>query len=215
MNKYLKNYTLFNREVKNNGEFTSVLRTILKIPALQYIVFGIMMCFVGYLMGEKVLPFSWQLTFATTFAYAIAAIGFCLLMGYSGLASLGTGGFIGIGSYSVYYVMYESELSLFLAIFVALIVAAITGIIVGFISLRIEGIYLVILTLGLSEILRNVYMVIEDKIRLKNFELFGFLIKKQHSLYIVSIALVIVNDPSIFLQTLSINFEINSHLRLI
>ncbi|MFR7895151.1 MAG: ABC transporter permease subunit [Dysosmobacter sp.] len=37
--------------------------------------------------------------------YAIMAIGFCLLMGYSGLASLGTAGFVGIGAYIAYYFM--------------------------------------------------------------------------------------------------------------
>lgn len=194
MNKYLKNYTLFNREVKNNGEFTSVLRTILKIPALQYIVFGIMMCFVGYLMGEKVLPFSWQLTFATTFAYAIAAIGFCLLMGYSGLASLGTGGFIGIGTYAVHYIMVEAGLPLIVAIVVALAVSILIGLIVGFISLRIEGIYLVILTLALSEILRTLYAAIQPVLTLYSHQalVFGKPLPIKSRLMFATVFLVII-----------------------
>ena len=35
-------------------------------------------------------------------------------------------------------------------------------------------------------------MVVEDKIKVKNFELFGRLIKKQHSLYIVAVVLVVI-----------------------
>ncbi len=197
MNKYLsKNYSLLGKETQKQDTFTKVLKTVFFNPVYHYIFFGIICCIVTYLAVNKVIPeiipYSLQSSLAISFSFAIAAIGFCLLMGYSGLASLGTGGFIGIGSYAVHYVMNEAGLSLPIAILVALVVAAIIGVVVGFISLRIEGIYLVILTLGLSEILRNVYMVVEDKIKVKNFELFGTLIKKQHSLYIVSVVLVII-----------------------
>ena len=197
MNKYLsRNYALLGKETKKTNGFTDALKKLIFNPIYHYIFFGIICCVITYLAVEKVIPniipYSIQSSLAISFSFSIASIGFCLLMGYSGLASLGTGGFIGIGSYSVHYIMYQSELSLPIAILVAILVAALIGLIVGFISLRIEGIYLVILTLGLSEILRNVYMVLEDKIKVKNFELFGETIKKQHSLYIVSVVLVIV-----------------------
>ncbi|MBO5715986.1 MAG: branched-chain amino acid ABC transporter permease [Clostridia bacterium] len=197
MKKYLnKNYALLGRTPPKNDRLTKAVRSLFFNPIGHYILFGVLCWVVAYLATNKIIPdiipYSLQSSLAISFSFAIASIGFCLLMGYSGLASLGTGGFIGIGSYAVHYVMNEAELSLPIAILVALVVAAIIGVVVGFISLRIEGIYLVILTLGLSEILRNVYMVVEDKIKVKNFELFGTLIKKQHSLYIVATLLVIV-----------------------
>ena len=197
MNKYLaKNYALLGINPKKDDKFTKIVKSLFFNPIGHYILFGIACCVIAYLATEKIIPdiipYSLQSSLAVTFSFSIAAIGFCLLMGYSGLASLGTGGFIGIGSYSVHYIMYQAELPLPLALLVALLVAAVIGVIVGFISLRIEGIYLVILTLGLSEILRNVYMVVEDKIKVRNFELFGTLIKKQHSLYIVAVVLVII-----------------------
>lgn len=197
MNKYLaKNYALLGINPKKDDKFTKIVKSLFFNPIGHYILFGIACCVIAYLATEKIIPdiipYSLQSSLAVSFSFSIAAIGFCLLMGYSGLASLGTGGFIGIGSYSVHYIMYQAELPLPLALLVALLVAAVIGVIVGFISLRIEGIYLVILTLGLSEILRNVYMVIEDKIKVRNFELFGTVIKKQHSLYIVAAVLVIV-----------------------
>ena len=197
MKKYLnKNYALLGKEINKQSTFTKVLKSIIFNPIYHYILFGVICCVVAYLATEKIIPdiipYSLQSSLAITFSFSIAAIGFCLLMGYSGLASLGTGGFIGIGSYAVHYIMYLEELPLYVAILASILVAAVIGIIVGFISLRIEGIYLVILTLGLSEILRNVYMVIEDKIKVKNFELFGQLIKKQHSLYIVAVVLVVI-----------------------
>ena len=197
MKKYLnKNYALLGKEINNQNTFTKVLKSVIFNPIYHYILFGVICCVIAYLATEKIIPdiipYSLQSSLAISFSFSIASIGFCLLMGYSGLASLGTGGFIGIGSYAVHYVMYLEELPLYVAILAAILVAAVIGVIVGFISLRIEGIYLVILTLGLSEILRNVYMVVEDKIKVKNFELFGQLIKKQHSLYIVAVVLVVI-----------------------
>ncbi|MBR2381300.1 MAG: branched-chain amino acid ABC transporter permease [Clostridia bacterium] len=197
MKKYLnKNYALLGKTPPKDERFTKVARALFFNPIGHYILFGVLCYVVAYLATNKIIPdlipYSLQSSLAISFSFAIASIGFCLLMGYSGLASLGTGGFIGIGSYSVHYVMYQAELPLPVAIVAALLVAALIGVVVGFISLRIEGIYLVILTLGLSEILRNVYMVVEDKIKVKNFELFGTLIKKQHSLYIVATLLVVV-----------------------
>ncbi len=171
-----------------------IRRTLLK-PQIQFLIFGVLMCVVGYLSTEmRVLPYSWQSALASTFAFSIAAVGFCLLMGYSGLASLGTGGFIGIGTYSVYYVMAVSGLPLTLAIIVALLIAVAIGVIVGFISLRIEGIYLVILTLGLSEILRNIFMALETKISISSSQtlVFGLKLPRASVIYIVMVALVVI-----------------------
>lgn len=191
-----KNYALLDIPTEKNDRFTKVIKSLFFNPIGHYVLFGIICCVIGYLATKKIIPdiipYSLQLSLATSFSLAIAAIGFCLLMGYSGLASLGTGGFIGIGCYAVHYIMCESELSLPLAILVALVVAAVIGVIIGFISLRIEGIYLVILTLCLSEILVKIYIALKQKVKLSNFELFGMEIKRQHSLYIVAVVIVIV-----------------------
>lgn len=192
MNSFEK-YTLFGKNPDKQDKLTAKLRGVVQSPLAQILLFAVIMVVVGNLAIEKILPYSWASAFASTFSYAIAAVGFCLLMGYSGLASLGTGGFIGIGTYSVYYIMAESGLPFLLAVLVAILVAIVIGAIVGFISLRIEGIYLVILTLGLSEILRNLYMVLEDKISFtKNPVILGFTITRQFSLYVVVVLLSIV-----------------------
>ena len=193
MHRYLtKNYALLGKEVKTNDKITNVFRKIIKTPSIQFILFGILMCIVGVLATEKILPYSWQSAFATTFSFAIASIGFCLLMGYSGLASLGTGGFIGIGTYAVHYIMVEAQLPFIVALVVAIAISLLIGLIVGFISLRIEGIYLVILTLALSEILRTLYGAIEPKLALsaKNAVLFGKKFPTSQSLILVTIFLV-------------------------
>lgn len=193
MNQYLqKNYSLFGTAPKKKGSLTAGLRSILASPLIHFVLFGILMVWISYLSASKVLPYSLQSGLATTFAYSIAAVGFCLLMGYSGLASLGTGGFIGIGCYSIYYVMGEAGLSFGAAVLVALAIAVVIGLIVGFISLRIEGIYLVILTLGLSEILRNLFVAIQDSIYLSEVKILGIAIPRSASVYVVTILLVII-----------------------
>ncbi|MBE5764488.1 MAG: branched-chain amino acid ABC transporter permease [Clostridiales bacterium] len=197
MNKRLsEKYTLLGSNPKTKNNLLEGVKSFAKSPSIHFLLFGLIIVLIAYLAVEKtfpnIIPYSWASALSVTMAYSVASIGFCLLMGYSGLASLGTGGFIGIGTYAVYYIINVSGLSLWLAILVAIAVAIIIGAIVGFISLRIEGIYLVILTLGLSEILRNLYVVIEDSIKIKNFEFVGFLFKRQHAIYIVMGLLVIV-----------------------
>jgi branched-chain amino acid transport system permease protein len=184
---------LLGKNPEKSKDFSKKLLSAFTNPVFHFLIFLAVAWIVGDLSVAKVLPYSFQSSFAITFSYAIAAVGFCLLMGYSGLASLGTGGFIGIGTYAVYYIMNVARLRFWIAILIALAVAALIGVIVGFISLRIEGIYLVILTLGLSEILRNLYVVVEDRIKLSNFTILnGFIIKRQHAIFIVALALVIV-----------------------
>ena len=194
MNKFLsEKYSLLGKNPVKDDNLTKALRNAVKNPLSQIILFACITFVVGNLSMQKILPYSWVSAFASTFSYAIAAVGFCLLMGYSGLASLGTGGFIGIGTYSVHYIMSEAGLPFGLALLAAIGVAIAIGAIVGFISLRIEGIYLVILTLGLSEILRNLYMVLKDKISLNsNPVILGITITRQLSLYIVVVMLSVI-----------------------
>ena len=148
---------------------------ILKLPGSQIILFVIVLTVIQLLSVAGYIPNSFVGAITNTLIYAIISIGFCLLLGYSGLASLGTAGFVGIGAYVAFYVMQEMQLPYIVALLVALVVSVILGVAVGFISLRIEGIYLAILTLGLAEIIRNLLMALKSTIiiNLSNLKLFG------------------------------------------
>ena len=194
-NRYLsEQYGLFDVAPQKPDGLTGTLRRVIANPVIHFVLFGILMLVLGYLSANKMfgVPYSVQTALASTFSYAIAAVGFCLLLGYSGLASLGIGGFMGIGCYSVYYIMNVSDMSFGVALVAALAVGIVVGLIVGFISLRIEGIYLVILTLGLSEILRNLFVALKDSIRVGNWELFGIEITRDRTIYVVIVLLVLV-----------------------
>jgi len=151
------------------------VQAFFKHPLSQIIIFVIIMAVIQLLAMASLIPSSFVFAIGNTMIYAIISIGFCLLLGYSGLASLGTAGFIGLGAYSAFYVMQQFGLPYIVALIVTLVVSIVIGVVVGFISLRIEGIYLAILTLGLAEIIRNLLMVIKStvKIDIENVKLFG------------------------------------------
>ncbi len=83
--------------------------------------------------------------------YTIAGIGLNVLLGYSGLVSLGTAGFMGLGAYIAGYFAQSNAI---LGIVLAILIPIILGLIVGLISLRLEGYYLAIATLGIAEVLK-------------------------------------------------------------
>lgn len=170
------------------------IQVLMKNPLSQIILFAVIMCLIQLLAVVGVLPNSFVYALGNTMIYAIVAIGFCLLLGYSGLASLGTAGFIGIGSYAAFYVMQEFGMPYIVALIVTLVVSIVIGVVVGFISLRIEGIYLAILTLGLSEILRNLLMAIKPtiKIDLNNAKIFGLQLGDRGGYFLILLVFVIL-----------------------
>ena len=86
--------------------------------------------------------------------FTVFVASYDLLLGYSGLLSLGHSLFFGIGAYSLALVIYHSKnpgwphphavvVSLGLSIFMALVIA--------FFSLRVKAIFFAMMTLALSE----------------------------------------------------------------
>jgi branched-chain amino acid transport system permease protein len=81
--------------------------------------------------------------------YALAAIGLNILVGYTGLLSLGTAGFMGIGAYSCYKMTTVfPDLPIVFPILVSGIFSSLVGVLFGLPSLRIKGFYLAVATLA-------------------------------------------------------------------
>lgn len=170
------------------------VRALLQHPLSQIILFVIVMAVIQLLSMAGLIPNSFVYALGNTMIYAIIAIGFCLLLGYSGLASLGTAGFIGIGAYTAFYVIQQFGLPYIVALLVTLAVSIVIGVVVGFISLRIEGIYLAILTLGLAEIIRNLLMAIKStiKIDLDRVRLFGIQLSDRGGYFLILIIFAVL-----------------------
>ena len=81
--------------------------------------------------------------------FSLAAIGLNLLTGYTGLLSLGTGAFMGVGAYSCYKLTtIFPDVNILIWIVVSGFFAAFVGTLFGLPSLRIKGFYLAIATLA-------------------------------------------------------------------
>jgi len=81
--------------------------------------------------------------------FSLAAIGLNLLTGYTGLLSLGTGAFMGVGAYACYKLTsIFPNVNIIIWIVTSGFFAAAVGAIFGLPSLRIKGFYLAIATLA-------------------------------------------------------------------
>ena len=163
-------------------------------PLSQIILFVVILAVIQLLSMAGIVSNSLVFAIGNTLIYAIIAIGFCLLLGYSGLASLGTAGFIGLGAYSAFYVVQEMGMPYLAALVVTLAVSIGIGVVVGFISLRIEGIYLAILTLGLAEIIRNLLMALKStiQIEIENVRLFGLLMDTRGGYFLILLTFAVL-----------------------
>lgn len=142
-------------------DYISKLQRFMSHPLFGFIIFALALAAVQiiFMNTEDIISLTVSKAIAQTLIYAIVGMGFSILLGYAGLASLGTAGFIGLGSYIAgnMLILIPVPIPYILVLVVIIIVGIILGGIVGFISLRIEGMYLAIITLGLSEILLELF----------------------------------------------------------
>ncbi len=155
------------------------IQSFSKHPLFGYVMFGIVLLLALFLNSFELLSRSITTALILTTIYATVALGFSLLLGYGGLASLGTAGFVGLGTYLVGHFSGTQDYPFIVSLLIALGVAIVIGLIVGFISLRIEGLYLAIITLGLAEILKEIFKSFEaftggnNGLSFRDFDLLG------------------------------------------
>ena len=93
-----------------------------------------------FLINSMMIPF---------LILSLSAIGLNLLTGYTGLLSLGTGAFMGVGAYACYKLeTIFPEVNILVWIIVSGLVSALVGVVFGLPSLRIKGFYLAVATLA-------------------------------------------------------------------
>ena len=174
----------------------NLLNKIRKQPVFLFAIFALLLATMPMLAKYKLFGISSAdvTSVGTVIIFCIVALGFCLLLGYSALASLGTAGFIGIGAYAAYYGIVKWGLGVGVAFIIAIAGALIIGILVGYISLRIEGIYLAIVTLGVAQIIKEILSAICDTIKVsgKDIVIVGQQLKTNHIFYILVAVLLLL-----------------------
>jgi branched-chain amino acid transport system permease protein len=119
-----------------------------KVPWLR-VVAGIVFSVVAL-----VLPFQYEAEtvqlFSQVLYLSIAAMGLNLLTGFNGQVSIGHGAFFGVGAFTTAILVVDHGWMIETTIPVAALLAAVVGVAVGFPALRVKGLYLALITLGLA-----------------------------------------------------------------
>jgi branched-chain amino acid transport system permease protein len=93
---------------------------------------------------------------AWVFIYGLCGVSLMVLVGYTGLVSLGHAAFLGIGAYAHAYFL-EHGIPWIPSVVLAVLITTACGFVVGLPALRMTGIYLAIATLAFSIILQEVF----------------------------------------------------------
>jgi branched-chain amino acid transport system permease protein len=96
--------------------------------------------FKGWMAGQAAL----------VIVYIMAAQGVSILTGYTGLVSVGHGGFLAIGAYTAALLTKHFGLDLILSVIAAGMMAGFVGMVMGLIFLRLAGPFMAIGTLGFA-----------------------------------------------------------------
>src|SRR5579871_6491839 len=158
------------------------------LPVARWAVAGLAVLFV-FVVPWVASPYLMTLLNLVLIAI-VGAVGLDILVGFTGLISIGEGGFMSVGAYTAANLIVRLGLPFWLAIPAGGLMAALVGIIVGIPSLRIKGLYLAIATLAaqfiIEWLINHVTWIsggIEASIQVPPPELFGWKLVGSRQLY--------------------------------
>ena len=106
----------------------------------------------------------WLSVALTAMMYIALSTSWALFSGPTHYISLASGAFFGIGGYLVATGMSDYNLSFWLMMAVSAVVATIFAGLIGMATLRLSGVYFVIFTLGLAEMIRNMVSWLQNNV---------------------------------------------------
>lgn len=122
------------------------MRTYLK-AALTLVIIGLMAIF-------PFISSNFALTLLTEILiFSIFALSLNILVGYTGLISLGHAAFFGLGAYTVGIIAKNISANLFLTLLIALLISFLFAFIIGLICTRVSGFYFLMITLAFSQMI--------------------------------------------------------------
>jgi branched-chain amino acid transport system permease protein len=93
--------------------------------------------------------------------FAIIAVSLNVLVGYGGMVSFGHAAFVGLGAYTAAIMTYHGVGSGYLVWPAAILVSALGALVIGALSLRTRGVYFIMITLALAQMLYYVSVGLE------------------------------------------------------
>ncbi len=90
-------------------------------------------------------------TLTEVLIFGIFAMSLDLLIGYTGLVSFGHAAFFGIGAYAAGYFAQKISPNIFVSMPLALVIVVAAALVIGFFSIRVSGVYFLMLTLAFSQ----------------------------------------------------------------
>ncbi len=110
-----------------------------------------------FLIVPPFLPMYVQSIITKVAVFAIFAMSLDLIMGYTGLLSLGHAAFFGVGGYMAAILIKNFEITNFWIVApISIVVAALFAAVLGLIALRVTGIYFLLVTFALSMLLASI-----------------------------------------------------------
>lgn len=105
------------------------------------------------LLLVAVFPFLFQYTSVASevLIFAIFALGFNLLLGYTGILSFGHAAYFGLGAYACGVSSLKFGFPLLLSILFGIVTAGIAGIVVGYLLRKKRGVYFAMITLAIAQ----------------------------------------------------------------
>jgi branched-chain amino acid transport system permease protein len=110
---------------------------------------------VALVTGESIsagAPRFWQGMLIQVFIYAIYALSYDLLFGYTGVLSFGHAMFFGTGAYATGMLLKHAKLDLATTLVIVIVIAVAQSLVVGFLSLRVKGVYFAMVTLAFAQL---------------------------------------------------------------
>ncbi len=166
----------------------------------QLAAIGVIALFSLFLMAIPVYSMNsgdaYVLTIASRIlAYALAAIGLNIVLGYGGMVSMGHAMYIGLGAYTVVLMHAVGVDSGWLQLLAMGLAVGVIAIVVGWISLRTQGIAFIMITLAFAQLFFFVFVSLkayggDEGMTLQQASDFGALTGNRTALYCALLACV-------------------------
>jgi len=132
----------------------TAMNNLRKQDFIGLVLYAVAFVILYVLFDQEILDTYWETNVVMMLINIILAVSLNLINGFTGQFSIGHAGFMAVGAYVSAIFTVKLELGFALGLIVATLAAAVLGFLIGMPTLRLNGDYLAIATLGLGEIIR-------------------------------------------------------------